>query len=136
LYLTLIALSFWDIWRIRHQARQRYNASWILSYCTMFEATLTAFAVGSMFLNRAHFDLFYHVVAIVMMLGVIARHEMENEEAYPRRATGSRGPLTAVQPTGFGRRPAAVDGFARSPAGASLSQVGEGRRSRGFQAAP
>jgi probable O-glycosylation ligase (exosortase A-associated) len=128
LYLTLIALSYWDVWRVRQQARWRYHASWILSWTTMFEASLTAFVVGSAFLNRAHFDLFYHLVAIILVFGVVVRREMEDEVAYPVR-TGERGTLSAVRPRGFGVQPVA-DGFARG-AGA----FGHGARPDGFEGA-
>lgn len=107
LYLLLIGLSLLDVWRIRRMACQRYHSSWILSYATMFEAALAAFVVGSVFLNRAHFDLFYHFVAVVAVFGVIAREQMQDPQAYPvkdervgarrRRAPGARG---------FGVRPA------------------------------
>lgn len=113
-YLFLIALTFWDVWRIRRQARQRYHSSWILSYATMFEASLVAFVVGSFFLNRAHFDLFYHFVAIVAVFGLIARAAMSDEVQYPLRG-GPRGPLAWVRPRGFG--PAvARGGFATAAA--------------------
>ena len=114
LYLTLIALTFMDIWRIRKIARHRYNASWILSYATGFEATMTAFVVGSMFLNRAHFDLFYHFVAIITAFEAIARQEMSGlgERAVKRAATGE---VRALPPTGFGRM-ARGDGFGDAPA--------------------
>jgi O-antigen ligase len=51
------------------RAKRRYHTSWIINYATMFEASLAAFVVGSAFLNRAHFDLFYHWVAIVIAFG-------------------------------------------------------------------
>lgn len=124
LYLSLIALSYWEVWRVRQQARWRYHASWILSWSTMFEASLTAFVVGSAFLNRAHFDLFYHLVAIILMFGIVARREMEDETAYPVR-TGERGALSAVRPHGFGVRPA-FDAFAKG-AGARRGAVQAGR---------
>jgi len=106
LYLLLIALSLWDVWTIRKQARRRYHSSWILSYCTMFEAALGTFVLGSVFLNRAHFDLIYHYVAIVMVFGHVARQEMENEAKYPARSrVGRRGDLTLSPSRGFGRTP-------------------------------
>jgi probable O-glycosylation ligase (exosortase A-associated) len=106
LYLLLIALSVWDVWTIRKQARRRYHSSWILSYCTMFEAALGTFVLGSVFLNRAHFDLIYHYVAIVMVFGHVARQEMENEARYPaRNRVGRRGDLSLRPSRGFGRTP-------------------------------
>jgi probable O-glycosylation ligase (exosortase A-associated) len=132
LYLGLIALSFWDIRRVRRMASGRYHASWILNYATMFEASLVAFTVGSMFLNRAHFDLFYHLVAIVMVWSMLSRQAMEDEELYPRRVEGARAPLAAAGGRGFERRPrpGAGEGFE----GAPRPSAGAGfERRRGFE---
>lgn len=103
-YLTIIALTFIDLWKIRAMARQRYHSSWVLNYCTMFEASLVIFLSGSLFLNRAHFDLFYHMVAIVIAFGRVARVELEDVRRYPSRTHG-RGELEAVREPGFGARP-------------------------------
>lgn len=119
LYLALILLSFLDLWRLRAQAQRRYHSSWILNYTTMFEASLATFMLGSVFLNRAHFDLFYHWVALVLAFTTVARIEMRDAQAYPRR-TGQRGELQVVRgagfgnfarPAGFGRRPSLENGF-------------------------
>jgi probable O-glycosylation ligase (exosortase A-associated) len=126
LYLSLMALTYRDLWRIRRMARDRYYASWILSYTTMFEATFTGFVVGSFFLNRAGFDLFYHFVAIIAVFGVIARKEMEDPTAHTaeKRTPGRRGPLTLLRERGFAPRgersgfdrPEPREGFGRGPA--------------------
>ena len=104
LYLLLIVLTLRDLWGIRRMARERYHSSWILSYATMFEASMAAFIVGSVFLNRAHFDLFYHFVAIVLVFSAIARASMQDELAYPLR-TSERGRLALERAPGFARRP-------------------------------
>jgi probable O-glycosylation ligase (exosortase A-associated) len=104
LYLSLMAWSLLDLWRLRREAAARYHSSWILSYATMFEASLAAFAVGSFFLNRAHFDLFYHLVAIVLSFTTIARASMRDEFSYPQRER-VRGRLAHERARGFGSRP-------------------------------
>ncbi len=101
MYLSLILLSFVDVWRVRKEARTRYFSSWILNYCTMFECTLLAFSVGAMFLNRAHFDLFYHMVAIIVCFGTIARAEMRTMSVRPAQTSG-RGMLVPLSQPGFG----------------------------------
>ena len=127
IYVALLALSFIDLRRVRSLAEKRYHTSWIISYATMFEASLVAFTVGSMFLNRAHFDLFYHFVAIVAVFGAIARKAMQDE---PERlgAPAGRPALLASTTRGFGAAPAVAGfarglrratGFGRRPAGAS-----------------
>lgn len=112
LYFVLIVASFWTCWKVRRMARSRYFSSWIINYATMFEASMAAFLVGASFLNRAHFDLFYHWVALIVVFGHIAVREMRNEEAYPVRP-GEREEIqrvpragfgSPIQPSGFGRR--------------------------------
>jgi probable O-glycosylation ligase (exosortase A-associated) len=126
LYLLLIGLSYLDLWRIRKMARERYHTSWILSYTTMFEASLTAFVVGSFFLNRAQFDLFYHFVAVIMMFGHFARQEMQGllVESAPPPGGARRGPLKLARGRQIAREPALggfeqterSGGFRRDPA--------------------
>jgi O-antigen ligase len=103
IYLSLIVLSFLDLARVRREALRRYHSSWILSYATMLEASMLAFVVGSFFLNRAQFDLFYHFVAIVIVFGRVARETMADSQQYPERGT-PRGGLALTQSTGFGAR--------------------------------
>lgn len=126
LYLLLIALSYVDLWRVRKMARERYHSGWILYYTTMFEASLTAFVVGSIFLNRAQFDLFYHFVAVIMMFGHFARQEMRKlvVDPEPSGSGGRRGPLKLAWERGIAREPAlggfgrpeGLGGFRRGPA--------------------
>ena len=105
LYMTMLLLTMIDLWRVRRAARRRYHASWILSYATMFETSMVAFLCGSVFLNRAQFDLIYHYIAIVLVFGRLARAEMADEQRYPMRVTGRRfGPLAAIEGRGFARR--------------------------------
>jgi probable O-glycosylation ligase (exosortase A-associated) len=113
LYLGLIALSFFDLWKVRREAELRYHASWILSYTTMFEASMLAFVVGSFFLNRAQFDLFYHFVAIIIVFGRVAREAMADPVQYPQR-DGERGQLVLARDGGFGTT-RHKNGFARAP---------------------
>jgi len=83
IYMLLLFLTFNELWAIQKEARRRYNASWILSYATAFEASMGIFLVGAVFLNRAHFDLTYHFMTIVMILGRLARAEMADRSAAP-----------------------------------------------------
>ncbi len=100
-YFALIAGSFWTCWKVRRMAEERYESSWIRNYAVMFEASLATFVVGSSFLNRAHFDLFYHWVALILVFGVLARREMLQDvrALRPPRAAGA-GRIAR----GFGRR--------------------------------
>jgi probable O-glycosylation ligase (exosortase A-associated) len=115
LYLFLISATFWSLARVRAQAKRLYTTSWILNYAAMFEASMLAFVVGSAFLNRAHFDLFYHMVAIVVCFEGIAVAEMRGvRESVPVGQRGSS--FRLVLPGGF-RRPTVRGGFRDGGAG-------------------
>jgi len=100
LYFVLIITSLWTCWSVRKEARSRYYSSWIINYATLFEASLLTFMVGAAFLNRAHFDLFYQWVALIIVFGKIAREEMRDPVAHPVKA-GQRGRIQNVAGTGF-----------------------------------
>jgi probable O-glycosylation ligase (exosortase A-associated) len=114
IYLALIALTLVDLWTLRARAARRLASSWILNYATMFEASMATFVVGSVFLNRAHFDLFYHWVAIVLCFTTIARRELDEPIRIAPR-DGGRGTLSEVAAAGFGRL-RVPRGFGRRPA--------------------
>ena len=65
-----------------------------------------AVVVGSAFLNRAHFDLFYHFVAIIMVFGYVSLREMRTEGLLGTRTSGGRSPLHLVPVGGFARKDA------------------------------
>lgn len=115
LYLYLIFATFRTCWRVRRLAKQRYYASWMINYATMFEASLVGFCIGSSFLNRAHFDLVYHFFAIVLVFEKIALRELkQGAPAALHSSARGTGEVRRVRPVGFGLRPR-VRGFRDTP---------------------
>jgi probable O-glycosylation ligase (exosortase A-associated) len=115
MYTSLIVFSMLSIWKVRKRAKQLYYSSWILDYAAMMESSMIAFIVGSVFLNRAQFDLFYHFVALVLCFERIAIAEMEGRgEESGERSRG--GELRVVRPRGFGNVVRRV-GFGRAVPG-------------------
>ncbi len=101
LYMFLIVATLWSLWKVRRRAEELYASSWIRDYAVMFEATLVAFIVGSTFLNRAQFDLFYHFVAIVIAFEVIAKREFDGLGESDSHELVHGGELRVVRPRGF-----------------------------------
>ena len=116
IYLLLIFTSFWTLWGVRRRAKQLYFSSWIIYYANAFEASLLGFMVGSTFLNRAHFDLFYHFVALILAFAAIAKREMDQgiEAPVPKNKKRGRGTIRPVRTPGFGSRPP-TRGFRNTP---------------------
>lgn len=70
-YLLLLASVFVTCRRIVSMGRMRPDLAWAANYARMMEATTVGFLVGAFFLNRGHFDLVYHWLALVTALSAI-----------------------------------------------------------------
>jgi probable O-glycosylation ligase (exosortase A-associated) len=74
LYTTLIGMTIVELRKMRKESEFMKNGDiWIINYSNMLEISIITFLVGATFLNRAHFDLFYHLIALSICLKVIAR---------------------------------------------------------------
>lgn len=76
IYVSLFAITVWTLWRVRRRAR-RHDLVWAHYGAIALGGSLVAFVIGGTFLNRAHFDLIYHVMALVAALDRVSRHEVE-----------------------------------------------------------
>jgi probable O-glycosylation ligase (exosortase A-associated) len=77
-------------------AKARPDLWWAGNYARMGEATTIAFMVGAFFLDRGHFDLIYHWVALVTCLVTITIAQLRTEPATAAAATApaQRGRVT------------------------------------------
>ena len=75
LFLTLVASCVLTLRRLRRGTRP----SWVRSYSHMLEVSIVAYLVNGAFLSVAYADLFYHVVACVILLRVLADRETQEE---------------------------------------------------------
>ena len=71
-YIGVLASVFWSMRRIYKMCRFRPDLQWAMNYARMMEATTVGFMVGAFFLNRGHFDLCYHWLALVAALNISA----------------------------------------------------------------
>jgi probable O-glycosylation ligase (exosortase A-associated) len=72
-YLALVASVFVACRKVLAMSRRRPDLRWAGNYARMMEATMVGFMVGAFFLNRGHFDLIYHWLALVTSLLLVAR---------------------------------------------------------------
>jgi len=88
-FLTMIISTILLMRRLRRRMRARAGPRWFLCYTHMIEVSLCAFLIGGTFLNRAHFDLLYHMVAVGCILYRLAPQVVkDSEEEKQRRAAG------------------------------------------------
>jgi probable O-glycosylation ligase (exosortase A-associated) len=92
-FLGMMVSSLRSLRRTRRQAIARGGPRWIVDYANMLEVSLIGFIFGANFLNRAHFDLMYHLVALSLVLAYVARSEIAKLAPAPMPARSGFGPL-------------------------------------------
>ena len=120
-YLGVLASVFVTLGRVYRLCRYRPDLQWAANYARMMEATTVGFSVGAFFLNRGHFDLYYHWLALVAALSLCVRASLRAAPGASPQASverPARGQITVHFP---GMRPAAAaPAAAASPAQASV----------------
>ncbi len=68
IWLSLLGTSLKSLRRLRIHARVRNDLHWAIPYSQMMEIALVCYAVTGTFLDTAYFDLYYQLVAVIIML--------------------------------------------------------------------
>ena len=76
LFLLLLATSLASLMSLRRQARSLPSAEWIIPYTHMLQISLLAYMISGAFLEFANFDLFYQVIATIILLKILYRREL------------------------------------------------------------
>lgn len=71
-YLVLLGSVFFACRKVLRMSEGRPDLAWAGYYARMMETTTVGFMVGAFFLNRGHFDLVYHWLALVSCLAMVA----------------------------------------------------------------
>jgi len=78
LYLILVVSCWTSLHVLRRRAARSPSSRWVVPYTHMLEVSLFAFLVSGAFLGLANFDLFYQLVAMVVILKIIYGDEMRS----------------------------------------------------------
>jgi len=90
IYLLLVTSCWASLVSLRRKARHVVSAQWIVPYTHMLEVSLFGFLISGAFLGFANFDLFYQLVAMVIILKILWAEQVPNilrqegEEQEPR----------------------------------------------------
>ncbi len=92
-FAALMLSCLWTLRSIR-RSLQPLGPHPFVQYTYMLQASILAYGISGMFLEFASFDLYYHLVAIVIALKVLARQEVARLEptAAPRATIARRTP--------------------------------------------
>ncbi len=81
LYLAMIVSTMVSLTTLRRRARRLPAASWMVGYTDMVRVSLIAFLIIGAFYNLSHFDLFYLLVGITIILKRLMGDAMTTIEA-------------------------------------------------------
>ncbi|MCZ6678857.1 MAG: putative O-glycosylation ligase, exosortase A system-associated, partial [Candidatus Poribacteria bacterium] len=73
LYLALGIGAFLTGTRVLRYTRGQPDLSWARDLASMLQVTLITFAMAGTFLGLAFFDLYYHLVAIMILVGAVVK---------------------------------------------------------------
>ncbi len=88
LFVALMVSTFLSLRYIVHVTRDRPDQQWINDCAKMVEVSLAGYALSGAFLSMSYFDLYYHLVAITVLLKVFVA----------RAATEPAAPTTELAP--------------------------------------
>jgi probable O-glycosylation ligase (exosortase A-associated) len=77
LYLSLIISSLLSLQKLKITFANSRSHYWITNYADILQLSIVAYLVSGAFLGRAYFDLFYHMIALVIVLKSLSRREYE-----------------------------------------------------------
>lgn len=81
LFVALILSTLSSAQKMKKVIRANPHHSWAENYLNMFQIGIIAYMIGGIFLGRAYFDLFYHIVAMVVIIKSIVEKEINQEKS-------------------------------------------------------
>jgi len=88
LFLLLGVMTYRSASRVIRQARDVAHLQWAGHLASMTQVSMVGFAVGGAFLGLSYFDLYYHLIAIIVVLRAIVTEEPETASDVPASLPG------------------------------------------------
>ena len=105
LFLMLGMAGLVTAGQIVRRTRDRPDLSWARDLGAMCQVSLVGYAASGLFLNLAFFDLYYSVLAIIVLTQQVVKREIEAAEA-PKDAPTAARSRPALSPAPVGASPA------------------------------
>lgn len=81
LFLMLLGSCILTVRGVRRRAKKQSASHWVIPYTRMFQASLAAFMVSGAFLGRAYFDMWYEIVACIVVMKLLYSRELAEQGA-------------------------------------------------------
>ncbi len=76
LFALLMLYSLSTAQKLKKTVRNNHDFKWVEDYSSMFQMSLIAYMVGGLFLGRAYFDLYYHIIAMIIIMQALVNKEI------------------------------------------------------------
>jgi probable O-glycosylation ligase (exosortase A-associated) len=96
-FAALVASTLLTLGRVQRRARRNPAFERLGSYAQIIEASMAGYVVSGFFLSRSYFDLFYHLVAITILLSTLLR-AAERAQARSQGGPGLDAGMTPMTP--------------------------------------
>lgn len=83
LFILLGALAYRSGARAVAQARDHPELRWAADLATMMQVSLIGYFVGGTFLGLAYYDLYYHLVIILVLTRILVERQLQSEGTVP-----------------------------------------------------
>ena len=83
LYMLLLIYCLVSLSRLKWIVVRDPTLNWARYYPDMIQTSMLAYMLGGAFLGRAYFDLFYHLVAVIVILGRLVAEGRTQKSAAP-----------------------------------------------------
>lgn len=80
LFISLLTSCFLSLRKLKKGFHRVSDGQWGINYADMIQISLAVYAFEGGFLGRAYFDLFYHLVACVILLKVFLKESLRSQE--------------------------------------------------------
>ena len=87
LFVSLLISALLSLSWVDRKIRGRPGLAWAKDYTLMLRMSIVSYAVGGTFLGLAYFDLYYNVIAAVVLLKIIVQRQLAEERAEARMAS-------------------------------------------------
>ncbi|HYP67638.1 MAG TPA: putative O-glycosylation ligase, exosortase A system-associated [Thiobacillaceae bacterium] len=88
LFIVLGVLTWWRASKVIKRCRKSAQDKWAADLASMTQVSLIGYATGGAFLGLAFFDLYYHLIAIVVILHLLTQRQAVTQTA--QAASGQR----------------------------------------------
>lgn len=98
LFAVLGLLAWWRASKVIKRCKKNPQDKWAVDLASMTQVSLFGYAAGGAFLGLAFFDLYYHLIAIIVILHVLTQRQAVAQIAQTGRGQSGPGAVRLLQP--------------------------------------